>query len=125
MATAHIKAGMNSHEAKIEINLPVIVFQDERQYWIAHIPALDLSGYGESETEARKSLDYVLSEYFDFAIKNNTLHKDLMNHGWELAKEVVNPSLSSLLNMDPLKDIINKTNFKSTNQSIKIPAPIC
>ena len=119
-----IKAGFDGHSSKIEIKLPVISFKDDNGYFIAHIPSLDLSGYGKTKEEALSSLDIVLVEYFDFAIKHNTLHKDLIAHGWKLnnIQNFDQPSLSDLLKNDPLKDIINNTPFTREDKSVQIPA---
>lgn len=122
--TSTIRASHDGHSAKIEIKLPVVLFQDENNIWIAHIPALDLSGYGNTENEAKASLDIVMNEYFEYAVKNHTLHADLKRHGWQLNKEVKTPELSESLANNPLKDIINNKPdlVKITNRQIQIPA---
>lgn len=123
MVNHSIKAGFDGHSASIEVKIPVLTFQDDNNYWIAHVPALDLSGYGLTEAEAKASLEIVIDEYFDYAVKKNTLHDDLKKHGWILVdKEAITPTLSQLLSHDPLKDIINKKPFKSDSQKVNIPA---
>ena len=45
---------------KIECTLPLIIFQEDNCY-ISYCPALDLSGYGETEFDANSSFEEVLS----------------------------------------------------------------
>lgn len=117
-----IKAGYDGHSAKIELTLPVISFKDENNVFIAHIPALDLTGYGNTEEEAKVSLGIVMDEYFDYAVKNHTLHQDLKKHGWKINDEIETPPLSDLIAIDPLKDVINNTKFTSDYKKIELPA---
>lgn len=87
MAAFSVKPDANGQSSKIEMRLPVIIFQDDQQYFIAHIPVLDLSGYGMTAAEAKDSLDVVLKDYLDYAISNNTLHDDLVAHGFLFNKK--------------------------------------
>lgn len=52
----------------------------EDDNFIAYSPALDLSGYGKTEEDARNSFNIVLKEYFDYAINEGTLYEDLKSH---------------------------------------------
>ncbi len=42
----------------------VDMLSDYRVNYVAYSPALDLSGYGKTEEEARDSFNIVLKEYF-------------------------------------------------------------
>src|SRR5688572_6970816 len=79
----------NNHDApkKIEMSLPVLVFEDDQCTFIAYIPWLDLSGYGSTIDEAKESIDIVLNDYLAYAIENNTLQKDLLDHGFTYNSE--------------------------------------
>gem|GEM_PF-1268150 len=46
----------------------VDTLSDYRVNYIAYSPALDLSGYGKTEEEARDSFNIVLKGHFDYAI---------------------------------------------------------
>ncbi|HEY1200591.1 MAG TPA: hypothetical protein VGE79_06400 [Niastella sp.] len=80
MAAISVKSGANGQPVSIEMRFPVILFKDDQNYFIAHVPVLDLSGYGLSEEEAKDSLDIVLNDYISYAIKNSTLHDDLISY---------------------------------------------
>ncbi len=65
----------------IKVSLSMIVFQ-ESDTFITYCPALDLSGYGNTEKEAYESFHIVLSEYFLYTTRKMTLADDLHQHGW-------------------------------------------
>lgn len=67
---------------KIEVRLDVI-YKIEGNAIVSYAPALDLSGCGKDEEEARKSLKIVLNNYIKFTIKNSTLEADLAKHNWK------------------------------------------
>lgn len=71
---------------KIEISLDVI-FKKEGDAIVSYAPALELSGCGKSEEEAKRSFEIVLTEYVKYTKRNGTLEADLLRHNWK--KEVV------------------------------------
>ena len=71
---------INISNEKINSELAIFLFKEDDNF-IAYSPALDLSGYGKTEEEARNSFNIVLKEYFDYAINEGTLYKDLKEHG--------------------------------------------
>jgi len=72
---------INISNEKINSELAIFLFKEDDSY-IAYSPALDLSGYGKTEEEARNSFNIVLKEYFDYAINEGSLYQDLKNHSW-------------------------------------------
>ena len=71
---------------KIEVCLDVI-FKKEGDAIVSYAPALELSGCGKDEEEARKSFEIVLNAYIKYTIENGTLEADLVRHNWK--KEVI------------------------------------
>jgi len=127
MAAISVKSGANGQPASIEMRLPVILFKDDQGYFIAHIPVLDLSGYGHSEDEAKDSLDIVLNDYLSYAIKNNTLRADLISHGFVFNKKdhTVNPPKlmqSIKLFSTNLIEVLETRPYTKIDKSISIPA---
>ena len=80
--------------------LPLISFFEDNCF-ITYCPALDLSGYGENETEANKSFEEVLSEYFKYTVNKKTLAEDLKKMGWTIRKNMhknpIPPTMGKLL----------------------------
>jgi len=70
----------NGNDANVEFQLPVISFIDDNTN-IIYCPALDLSGYGNDELEARASFDTVVEEYLEYTTKKKTLLADLKKLG--------------------------------------------
>ena len=89
----------NSRE-RVHANLLVLVFQEEQSY-IAYSPALDLSGYGYSDEEAKASFEIALKNFLDITTKKKTLYSELKRMGWKIhgqkLKIVKSPSFDDLL----------------------------
>ena len=64
----------------IKVTLDLYLFLDEECY-IAYSPALDLSVYGATESEAKESFSIAFDEYISYGISQRTLVKDLRAHG--------------------------------------------
>jgi hypothetical protein len=50
----------------LESKVPVVLFQEDGM-WFAHCAALEITGYGNGEQEARESFEVMLKEYFRYA----------------------------------------------------------
>lgn len=71
--------------------LPGILFKDEQSYYHAHVPALDITGYGSTKEEAKDSLQLVMKIYFEKLMAERGLYKDLKEHGWMIGPHDVVP----------------------------------
>lgn len=120
----HMSSGFSGSGAEVEIRLPVIIFREGISF-IAHIPGLDLSGYGYTEEEAKESLDVVVNDYLEYTIRNHTLHSDLIKHGFVVAdgKKLIQPEPSELLkNNEEFNNLVKSKPFHKTDKSVHIPA---
>lgn len=111
---------------KIECTLPLIIFQEDNCN-ISYCPALDLSGYGETEFDANSSFEEVLSEYFTYTVHKNTLADDLRKMGWTIRKNLrkcpIPPTMEKLLETnEDFKRIFNNNDFRKTHKTFNIPA---
>ena len=68
-------------DATYDIKVSVVQFIKD-DIVIVYCPSLDLSGYGNSDFEARESFKTVLLEYIRYASEKGTLDEDLQDHGW-------------------------------------------
>ncbi|WP_343305258.1 type II toxin-antitoxin system HicB family antitoxin [Chitinophaga niabensis] len=74
--------------------LPGILFKDDQAYYHAHVPALDITGYGITKEEAKASLQLAMKIYFERLMKERGLIKDMKLHGWMIGPhDVVPPDL--------------------------------
>lgn len=115
-----------SGKNEVQCKLPLILFQED-DVFITYCPALDLSGYGNSEKESNNAFEEVLSEYFRYTINKKTLAIDLKKLGWilrkNLRKPISPPPLCKLLEMnDDFSRIFNNHDFRKTETTINIPA---
>ena len=112
--------------AEVDIKLSMIIFT-EGESTVAYCPALNLSGYGESESEARNSFEVVLSEYLRYTVNKKSLSEDLKKHGWKirgsLKKSPIPPTMSELLSLnEDFSRIFNNHDFKKTDTTFRIPS---
>src|SRR5579872_6338264 len=100
MKQLQYKGKLNAKDASVDFQLPVISFIEDNTS-IIYCPALDLSGYGNDEFEARASLDTVLEEYLTYTMNKKTLWADLKKLGWVIKKNkqkaATPPLMSELL----------------------------
>lgn len=82
------------------VKVSVVQFKEDNAF-IVYCPALDLSGYGLSNREAKQSFKTVLLEYIRYADNKGTLNDDLKAHGWVRLKpkspSMVPPAMTELL----------------------------
>jgi len=71
--------------------LPGILFKDDQAYYHAHVPALDITGYGYTKEEAKDSLQLTMKTYFEKLVSERGLVKDLVAHGWMIGPHLVVP----------------------------------
>ena len=113
-------AGKNA----INVNVPVMLFKEDDVH-IAYIPVLDISGYGKSEDESKKSLEICLSEYLSYATNKDTLIADLKAHGWTIKKKTkpfIAPEITDLINKNGyLHDIVNTRSYKMDRMDLPMP----
>lgn len=102
-----IQAGNELHD----INVPVLMWvEDEIHFYFS--PALDLSGYGETDIEAEKSFEYNLEEFVKYTTHKKVLQEELTRLGWKVnvkKKKFAAPEKEFLENTnESYREIINK-----------------
>lgn len=115
----------SSGHSEIQCTLPMIIFIEDKNH-IFYCPALDLSGYGSTESEASESFNEVLSEYFRYTVNKKTLASDLKRLGWKvkksMRKKATPPNLSRLLETnEDFSRIFNEHDFRKTEKIVNIP----
>ena len=106
------------------VTLSLVEFTED-DVIIIYSPALDLSGYGNSEAEAKNSFNIALHEFIRYTNNKNTFNQVLKELGWEIKGSKKKPKFKPPLNSDlvqnnPLyNDIINGKNHKVFNQQVE------
>ena len=101
------------------VGLSLVEFNEE-DVTIIYSPALDLSGYGHSQVEAKNSFSEALNEFFRYTNNKKTLDKVLKKLGWSIKGSKKEPKFnppknSELVKSNPLyKKIVNKKNYKAS-----------
>jgi hypothetical protein len=64
--------GRISHEKGfMKVEVPVVFFEDDGIFY-AHIPPLDITGYGKNEKEARHSLTVMVDEFINYTTADSS-----------------------------------------------------
>lgn len=112
---------------KIKANLTLIGFKEGKTFLI-YSPALDLTGYGSNEEEARQSFHIMFEGFIDYATKKGTLKNELNRLGWQIKGGAKHPKFTQpnfaelLLNNKDLYSLIDKKDYKKFNNQVEIPA---
>ncbi len=121
-----IRGEWRSGKNVITCELPLILFEEDSNH-ITYCPALDISGYGSTESESNNSFELSLGEYFRYTINKKTLEEDLKKMGWiikkHLKKAAIPPSMGTLLeNNEDFNRIFNTMDFRKRSTTVTIPA---
>jgi hypothetical protein len=112
---------------KIKVSLTLISFK-ENNVIIIYSPALDLSGYGKNESEAKQSFEIAIEEFLRYTIDKGTFESELKKLGWKISEKEksVNykqPYLDQLLRDNKyLCDIVREKEFHRINKNVTFPA---
>lgn len=112
--------------SSLNVTVDVYLFKDGDSY-ISYSPALDLSGYGATEQEAKESFSIVIDEYISYGVSNGTLIKDLRAHGWKIRsfkqRKISAPSFDTLLQgNDMFRDILQNKEYRKVSEPFPIIA---
>lgn len=107
----HVTAKFRDGNHDINISLALYIWEENNVTFI-YSPALDLTGYGDSEGAARESFETTLSEFVEYTRHKNTIFAELEHLGWLVNKK--KKRVSAPMEADLLKD--NST-FKNIMQN--------
>lgn len=128
MRGIHLKGEFSSGHVTQVFNVDTLLFQEDDNY-IYYCAALDLSGYGKSETEARESFEEALHQFVDYCTNKKTMVKTLTDLGWIFSdirkkrKSASAPPLFDLLKRDEyLTEVFNTKQFHKQQHQVELPA---
>lgn len=126
MAKLHLRADLGMGDGKYHVGLSLVEFIED-DVTIIYSPALDLSGYGKSEDEAKKSFSIAMDEFFKYTLNKNTFDKVLKELGWSIKGSKKNPKFnppkdSDLVSSNSLyNEIVNNKTYKVSRQEVTFP----
>ena len=111
---------------QLEVSLPLILFEEDGAQ-IAYCPALEVSGYGDTEDVAWESFKVCLGEFLQYTLRKKTFRKVMEQLGWtvrkSLAKPMTPPSMEQLLREnDNFNRVFNNYAFRKVNRNVMLPA---
>lgn len=80
------KAEYRSPKRVINIELQLLTWEDENIHYV-YSPALDLTGYGNTEKEATDSFNIMLREFVAYADTKDTILDELERLGWTINRK--------------------------------------
>lgn len=124
MSDLHLTADLGFGNGKYHVGLSLVEFEEEN-VTIIYSPALDLSGYGYSQSEAKQSFSEALHEFFRYTTNKRTLEKVLKELGWAIRGSKKKPKFnppkdSDLVSLNPLyNDIVNNKSYKVSREEVE------
>ncbi|MCK5136283.1 MAG: hypothetical protein KAR19_10895 [Bacteroidales bacterium] len=127
MAKIGFSGEYSSNESNVIVPLSLVSF-NEGEVTIIYSPALDISGYGKTESEARNSFKISLEEFVRYTLNKGTFDQELDKLGWKVSKKKTGkkyqqPHFDELLrSKDYLATIVRDKEFRKFNQQVFFPA---
>ena len=126
MKSLNVESRFSNEKGSITVKVPVISFKEDNAQ-IIYCPALDLSGSGNTESEARESFSIVVTEYLNYTTHKGTLWTDLKKLGWIIKKNkkkhAAPPPMSELLeNNEEFSRIFDNYPYKKFDTGVSLPA---
>lgn len=113
-----------SESSSVKVRLSLIMFSEDDMQ-IVYCPAMDVSGYGRTELEARESFETSFDQFLEYTIHKKTFSEELKKLGWKLHgkhKPANPPSMQQLLeNNDNFNRIFNDHPFQKIDEQFEIP----
>jgi hypothetical protein len=112
----------------IDIKLWLFYFTEGKTHFV-YSPDLDLTGYGNSKSEAQKSFSIALDEFLKYTTNKDSLFKVLKDLGWKLqksrGKEYTRyqpaPLTSQFQKNQYLSDIFDNKPFTKAPKKVSLP----
>lgn len=117
---------MNKLEIKdgyIRASLDIFSYR-EGNVRIMYSPALDISGYGNTVEEAKRSFYIVFHEYLRCCVENGTLDADLIKHGWKkiaAESDYRSPDIVSMIRSNSNLRSLIQGNFQKVSRTLSVP----
>jgi hypothetical protein len=125
MQAANLSGEKKFGTKSIKVSLQVLCFEEDKIHY-AYMPSFDLTGYGNTEDEAKQSLTVVLDEFLRYTLNKNTLFTEMQRLGWKIKSRktpIYAPKVSDLITTnDQLKDIVNSKEYTTSNYQVNVPA---
>ena len=72
---------VKKNENPVIVRLEVDLIRDGK-YIVAYCPSLELTSFGKTNKEAKKSFEEALNIFLEYSLEHGTLETNLLNLGW-------------------------------------------
>ena len=126
MKSLNVESKFSNKKGNITVKVPVLSFKEDNAH-VIYCPALDLSGSGNTDAEARESFVITVTEYLNYTTHKGTLWVDLKKLGWTIKKNKKKPAtpppMSELLESnDEFSRIFDNYPYKKFDTGVSLPA---
>ncbi len=116
-----IDASFDRGNKKIKVTLGLLNWTEDNIYFY-YSPALDLTGYGKTESEAMDSFTTVLEEFVEYTDNKKTIYSELEKLGWttnKKKKRALPPTDEQLLEDNEIyKELASRSNVGHTQKQV-------
>lgn len=123
----NFSANLQVGSGQVELAVDIVSFVEDDVHFV-FAPALDITGYGSTLSEAKNSFEVNIGEFFAYTLKKGTLESELKKHGWQIKKSkkrllFTMPEFSELVEMnEQLGELVNSHSFDKSQYHTMVPA---
>ena len=118
--------------SEVKVRILLFHFTDEHGVHFIYSPHLDITGYGYTLKDAKKSFEVVFADFLDYTLKKATLGSLLKKLGWKQQKDSVKIPLRSLApgittviaNNKHIAEIFDKYPLHTYYQEVDLPLAV-
>jgi len=116
----------------VKVRILLFHFTDEQSVHFIYSPHLDITGYGYTLKDAKKSFEVVFADFLDYTLKKATLGSLLKKLGWKHQKGSVKkpvrslaPSITTVIaNNKHIAEIFDKYPLHTYYQEVDLPLAV-
>lgn len=124
MAKAGFRHTYNLGKGTLEVGLSIMIWEDDGGIHYCYSPALDITGYGKSEDDAKASFENTLEDFVSYTHNKKTIFEELERLGWTVNKKkkrAMPPSEAQLLeDNENYQELSNRDDVRKENTKVEL-----
>jgi hypothetical protein len=123
MSKSRYAANYKGIKYNIDLDVDVYIWEEDNVHFV-YSPALDLTGYDETEAKAKEAFAHVLNNTLKYMNNKDSIFNELERLGWTVnrkKKRVSAPNIQELMDDNQsFKDLLNKPDYRKERQGVKL-----
>ncbi len=123
MSKLKFTSSYNDGKNSINLELSLYLWEENGIHYV-YSPSLDVTGYGNTEVEAKTSFEVTLDEFITYTHNKKTIFEELEHLGWAVNKKkkrVHSPDLEELLSdNESFRNIYQQGVVKKETKNIEL-----